>query len=187
MTNAALTEMTGATSPRLHLELMVARLLVPRHATTPTAVPSPGVERLERRVGVEGRRSRLRSIADSRSRRSSDVRDPTRQPRRVVAPSPRPAEALATSRGPQRPPQPATPVTFAQVRDSWPEILEAVERERKSAWAAVYTSTPRALEGDVLTLELREPERRRGVQAGAGPTASSEVLRKASSACSASA
>ena len=27
--NTALTEMTGATSPRLHLELMVARLLVP--------------------------------------------------------------------------------------------------------------------------------------------------------------
>ncbi len=49
--NAALTEMTGATSPRLHLELMMARVLVP-------AVGSDGalarVERLERRVGVEG-------------------------------------------------------------------------------------------------------------------------------------
>ena len=51
--NDALTEMTGATSPRLHLELMVARVLV-----SATDVSERGtlarVERLERRVGVEG-------------------------------------------------------------------------------------------------------------------------------------
>jgi DNA polymerase-3 subunit gamma/tau len=51
--NAALTEMTGATSPRLHLELMVARILVPASDDTERGALAR-VERLERRVGVEG-------------------------------------------------------------------------------------------------------------------------------------
>lgn len=50
---SALTEMTGATSPRLHLELMVARILVPASDASARGTLAR-VERLERRVGVEG-------------------------------------------------------------------------------------------------------------------------------------
>ncbi|MDN4599500.1 DNA polymerase III subunit gamma and tau, partial [Leifsonia virtsii] len=49
--NAALTEMTGATSPRLHLELMIARVLVPSSDESERGALAR-VERLERRVGV---------------------------------------------------------------------------------------------------------------------------------------
>ncbi|MFF3601869.1 DNA polymerase III subunit gamma and tau, partial [Kitasatospora indigofera] len=49
--NAALTEMTGATSPRLHLELMIARALVPSSDESERGALAR-VERLERRVGV---------------------------------------------------------------------------------------------------------------------------------------
>ncbi|TAJ50283.1 MAG: DNA polymerase III subunit gamma and tau [Herbiconiux sp.] len=51
--NTALTEMTGATSPRLHLELMVARALVPASDDTQRGALAR-VERLERRIGVDG-------------------------------------------------------------------------------------------------------------------------------------
>ena len=51
--NAALTEMTGATSPRLHLELMIARVLVPASDDSARGALAR-VERLERRVGVGG-------------------------------------------------------------------------------------------------------------------------------------
>ncbi|WP_213816927.1 DNA polymerase III subunit gamma and tau [Glaciihabitans sp. dw_435] len=51
--NAALTEMTGATSPRLHLELMIARVLVPSSDETDRGALAR-VERLERRIGVDG-------------------------------------------------------------------------------------------------------------------------------------
>ncbi|QAY69782.1 DNA polymerase III subunit gamma and tau [Xylanimonas protaetiae] len=47
LVNAALTEMTGATSPRLHLELLCARLLLPG-ADEGTAGLAARVERLER-------------------------------------------------------------------------------------------------------------------------------------------
>ncbi|OII39702.1 hypothetical protein BIU98_11785 [Curtobacterium sp. MMLR14_010] len=49
--NRALTDMTGATSPRLHLELMVARMLVPEADDSQRGALAR-VERLERRVGV---------------------------------------------------------------------------------------------------------------------------------------
>lgn len=61
---SALTEMTGATSPRLHLELMVARILVPASDASARGTLAR-VERLERRVGVEG--------ADSSSAGSTTV------------------------------------------------------------------------------------------------------------------
>ncbi|MBI5161185.1 MAG: DNA polymerase III subunit gamma and tau [Micrococcales bacterium] len=51
--NQALTEMTGATSPRLHLELMLARLLVPASDAGSRGTLAR-VERLERRIGIEG-------------------------------------------------------------------------------------------------------------------------------------
>jgi DNA polymerase-3 subunit gamma/tau len=51
--NSSLTEMTGATSPRLHLELMAARLLVPA-ADDSARGTLARVERLERRIGIEG-------------------------------------------------------------------------------------------------------------------------------------
>ncbi|TXN32475.1 DNA polymerase III subunit gamma and tau [Lacisediminihabitans profunda] len=50
--NAALTEMTGATSPRLHLELMIARVLIPSSDDSERGALAR-VERLERRIGVQ--------------------------------------------------------------------------------------------------------------------------------------
>ena len=51
LVNQTLTEMTGATSPRLHLELMLARVLVPSSDDSERGALAR-VERLERRVGV---------------------------------------------------------------------------------------------------------------------------------------
>jgi DNA polymerase-3 subunit gamma/tau len=159
--NSSLTEMTGATSPRLHLELMVARLLVPAADDTDRGALAR-VERLERRVG-------LRAGADSEAQ-------PRRRPDegRASAGEPSPAAADVTSPVPEtgheqrtRPaPEPiarvapeaeivqVTPVTLAQLRDSWPEILEVVQKAKRTAWMVVYTSTPRALNDDVLTLSF---------------------------------
>jgi DNA polymerase-3 subunit gamma/tau len=71
-------------------------------------------------------------------------------------------------------------VTLQHVRDAWPEILETVQRTRRSAWAAVYTSHPRALDGDVLTLSFvsrSDVESFRQAAPSGGGT--SEVLRSA--------
>ncbi|MFW8745662.1 hypothetical protein ACOI9R_36595, partial [Mesorhizobium japonicum] len=53
------------------------------------------------------------------------------------------------------PAAPAGPVTMQQLRDAWPEILEAVQKASRSSWLVVYTATPRSLDDDVLTLAFR--------------------------------
>jgi len=177
--NAALTEMTGATSPRLHLELMVARILVPASDDSARGA-LVRVERLERRVGVD------------------DTTSASPVPRAVAAPAPVPAAAPvqaaaapapATSPAPTTPapltpaaaveatpvpepvdapadrahsaypesgtPAPAAPVgpvTLQQVKDSWSEILEAVEKASRKSWLVVFTANVRDLRDDVLTL-----------------------------------
>jgi DNA polymerase-3 subunit gamma/tau len=53
VTNTALTEMTGATSPRLHLELLCARILLPSSEQTERGIAAR-IDRVERRLNYSG-------------------------------------------------------------------------------------------------------------------------------------
>ncbi|MBD8142078.1 DNA polymerase III subunit gamma and tau, partial [Frigoribacterium sp. CFBP 13605] len=46
----------------------------------------------------------------------------------------------------------AAPVTLQQLRDSWPEIVEVVQKARRTAWMVVVTATVVDFVDDVLTL-----------------------------------
>ena len=163
--NAALTEMTGATSPRLHLELMVARILVPESDESERGALAR-VERLERRIGVDG---------------AAAVAEPKPVPRAVVAKAVEPQAVAAppmTSAGADSAVEAKT-VTIQQMRDSWPEILEAV-KENRNAWMVVYTSQARALDGDVLTVTFPNESDVASFKKPQGPGESvSEILRSA--------
>ena len=174
--NTALTEMTGATSPRLHLELMVARLLVPAADETERGALAR-VERLERRMGIDEHPS-MRALPDRPAVEPVDIRSARSATPRVEE---RPAEPDArveepplrnptspASATPDEPPAedptppdvpveiepapPTAPVTLQQIRDAWPEILEIVKDTNRNAWMSLAASTPRAYEGDVLTV-----------------------------------
>ena len=204
--NRALTDMTGATSPRLHLELMIARVLVPEADETERGALAR-VERLERRVGVDGAVSSspgpqtsvgAPSPASTPTRAEpSSTRAPavpvtappaTSSPAATVdtpaAPESAPGAVAATASAawgaatppaapaaahsaawaqtppvtdgvPADPDERATsvaPVTLQQMRDSWPEIVEVVEKARRTAWMVVVTATVQAYADDVLTL-----------------------------------
>ncbi|OII10569.1 hypothetical protein BIU97_10620 [Curtobacterium sp. MCBA15_009] len=247
--NRALTEMTGATSPRLHLELMTARMLVPEADDTQRGALAR-VERLERRVGVgdAGGHQATSSVAAApvvaqpdapaaprREQPAAAAPAPTRTaaPAAPAAPAPTAAPAAATG-APAAAPQadagavardaaaswaavapsapgapsdgrsqssgvgtasipaqapteapaaqtgstsatPASPVSpsstgqgttigdepavrtvgavgFQQMRDAWPQIVEHVQRAKRSAWSVVVTAQVTALREDVLTL-----------------------------------
>ncbi|MBE4717686.1 DNA polymerase III subunit gamma and tau [Pseudarthrobacter sp. AB1] len=53
VTNTALSEMTGATSPRLHLELLCARILLPSSEQTERGIAAR-IDRVERRLNYAG-------------------------------------------------------------------------------------------------------------------------------------
>jgi DNA polymerase-3 subunit gamma/tau len=198
--NAALTEMTGATSPRLHLELMIARVLVPASDETNRGALAR-VERLERRIGVvdpaapaatapvarvESAAIKTLDVHEASAREgveapafSSEAPALSSAPRAPSSEAPAPAsappapssEAPTLSSAPPGPvygfrpavsaePAPVAPVlpsvvTFQQVKDSWPEILERIEKAKRSAWMVVYTATPLALrDGNILDLSF---------------------------------
>ncbi|MEO8907830.1 MAG: DNA polymerase III subunit gamma and tau, partial [Microbacteriaceae bacterium] len=133
--NAALTEMTGATSPRLHLELMIARMLVPSSDTTERGALAR-VERLERRIGIAD------AVAPAVGRVAS-ASESIETPAAPPGPAPaRPQEAVP----------PVGAVTTQQVKDSWVQILDAVQKAKRSAWMVVFTASVHTLDGDVLTL-----------------------------------
>jgi DNA polymerase-3 subunit gamma/tau len=174
--NAALTEMTGATSPRLHLELMVARVLVPASDETDRGALAR-VERLERRIGVDGPDLVAPMGSTAPPERIAPVRAAqVAEPPKAVAPDSAPVAAAPAAVAPVAE---AKAVTFEQVRDSWPEILE-LTKSKRNAWMVVFNSQVRALDVDVLTLtfpnetdvaNFKQPQ-------GAGEGVS-EILRRA--------
>lgn len=156
--NAALTEMTGATSPRLHLELMVARILVPASDASERGALAR-VERLERRVGVVAEASPVVAAPASPGTPASpaEAQKPVVVEEAIVeevksgALTPPAVEPVQV---PEPVPEitPATPVTLQQMRDSWPEVLEAVREAKLNAWVVLQTAEARNLVDDVLTV-----------------------------------
>jgi len=199
--NAALTEMSGATSPRLHLELMIARALVP---SADDAGSIARVERLERRVGVTDAAPAASAAA---GRPAPPARtEPAPAPSTPVSPPPGAGwatpgvtgveeEAPTTSaKGPEAPAAPAAqpagaaeapakpvgPVTVQLVKDAWPQILEAVKTVKMSAWLVVVTATVRKYENDVLTLTFPSENDIASFRPQPGATQNvSDVLREA--------
>ena len=176
--NAALSEMTGATSPRLHLELMVARMLVPSSDDTERGALAR-VERLERRIGVEqdaaapaARVTPARPVVErveappvpTAAAKAPEVALPevstsstTARPAAEATVSTSSTTETSTTDSPTTAPvaaKAAGEVTLEQLRNAWPEVLESVQKTKMSAWAVVYTATARALDGDVLTLSF---------------------------------
>ncbi|ASD21063.1 DNA polymerase III subunit gamma/tau [Cryobacterium sp. LW097] len=239
--NAALTEMTGATSPRLHLELMIARVLIPA-ADDSTRGALARVERLERRIGVDGGSTdapaepapaataprtpaaapapRTPAAASAPRPPAAQVSPPvatppaattvppaapgwaTRTPGTPAAMPVEPAAAVATSPAadvspdraqadrpdptaetppPAAPVVPVGPVTLAQIKDAWPQILEAVKEVKLSAWLVVYTARVLDLRGeDILVLSFPSEQDMQGFKAQQAPGQGvSEFLRGA--------
>lgn len=141
--NRALTEMTGATSPRLHLELMMARVLV-------TAAPD----------GAPAQRVAPRPVAAAAPAPAAPAVVPKPAPA-TAAPSATSAAAQVDTAqaasepapAPEAPAEPSGPLTLDRLKAAWPAVLERIQSEKMSAWTVVYLAEPVELEdGDVLTL-----------------------------------
>lgn len=170
--SAALSEMSGATSPKLQLELMCAKVLVP--SSDKTEIGSLArIERLERRMGVA---QSVDAPTPSHPATSQPAASPTPK---VAAPVAAPvAPAAAPSKPAAAPAAPAAVggITKQAVVQAWPEILSQVKAESKSAWVVAFTLTVMDLTGDVLTLKFLSQKDLDGFKADSRST---DALRKA--------
>ncbi|MGR2753392.1 DNA polymerase III subunit gamma and tau [Agromyces arachidis] len=207
LVNQTLTEMTGATSPRLHLELMLARVLVPAGDANERGALAR-VERLERRVGVADAGA-VPAATTPRPSRPEDDTAPARPaastqaapaPSRAEATEPVAAPASAAPAGgasgapplPVPPAEseagapapralPAGPVTLELVRDAWPEVLGVLERTKRTAWMAALTARVIDYRTDDAVLILGFPSENdvKELRGATGTQSPAELLRRA--------
>lgn len=184
---SALDEMSGATSPRLQLELMVARVLAHTGggAVAPVDRPAetaPARESVSASAGVSAP-----SAAPPPSAAAPSVSAPTVPSAAAAEPTPPapvvPAAGQVAAHAPEPAPPaaapPSGPVTLQHLRDSWPEVLGRVEAESRSSWLLASNARVVDLDGDVLTLAFQSQSdvaKFKKLAAGSGP---SEDLRQA--------
>jgi DNA polymerase III subunit gamma/tau len=137
--HTALIEMRGTTSPRLVLELLCARMLLPDAAADGAALLQR-LERLERR-----------NAALSPSEPPAAPPPPT--PTRKAAPTPKPKAAPKPDLKPV-PEQRAEPAAMdaAAVRRLWPDVLDVVKQTSKRTRALLDNAQVAGVAGDRLTL-----------------------------------
>lgn len=111
LTDEALRAMTGATSPRLQLELLVGRILVP----APTAVPAPGS--VQGTVGMTGGGA-PRQVSSASSSEASSGRFGAREAREALARK-KQERAEASAPAAQTPASPASSAPAPQGMPAW--------------------------------------------------------------------
>ncbi|WP_407651027.1 DNA polymerase III subunit gamma and tau [Agromyces marinus] len=203
LVNQTLTDMTGATSPRLHLELMLARVLVPAADDTERGAVAR-VERLERRVeaGIAAPRAATRTAsaapaaaAPAAPAASAPAAPPAPAPERAPAPAaaagpavvaaptePGPTEPGPTEPGPTEPDptRPAGPVTAGRMREAWPDVLTALQRTKRSAWmVALSAQILEYRDDDVLVLGFPSESDMSGFRSGPPGQTVGDLLRAA--------
>jgi DNA polymerase-3 subunit gamma/tau len=126
---AGLTDMRGTTAPRLHLELMCARVLLPGADADDRGLHAR-LDRLERRVGVTGA-----PPAPIKAPASPDPTPPQPEAASATLSSPEPVPSADPAINTQ-PAQTETQVglSVTDVRRLWPEVLEEVKGKRRFTW-----------------------------------------------------
>ncbi|MEU9888538.1 DNA polymerase III subunit gamma and tau [Sphaerisporangium sp. NPDC051011] len=196
--NAGLTEMRGATSPRLLLELMCARVLLPaaeqgeaallarlerleRGRVVAAAAPVPGLAPPgPRPVAAEEPAPAPRAVTQAETAPQAPAQQ---QPAQAEG---RPSAARsaddwpATSRpgAPQRGPEPVSAPPPPQVappggafQQAWPQVLDVLKRRSLAVWANVSTNSQLAgVEGNIVTLGFHQVGAMRNFVGGAKDT-----------------
>ncbi len=125
-----LTEMRGATAPRLLLELICARVLLPGADHTSQGVMAR-LDRIERRAQITGTPAPAEPTPSAPP--AVDRPAPARaQP--VAEPEPEPEPEPETARS--EPPAPAAGanLSLVDVRRLWPDIVDATKQRRRVTW-----------------------------------------------------
>ena len=177
-----LTEMRGATSPRLLLELICARVLLPASSLDAVGLAAR-MDRFERRLGMGGSAAEVPHPQDSVAVPAASA--PTPPP---ASPSPEPAkpsparDVRDAARGAMGAAKSAVSAVVGEVRDAvrpvvedarsavaqpgaltladarrlWPDLLEEIKKQRRFAWILLSQNAQVVgLDGDVLTLGLK--------------------------------
>ena len=177
-----LTDMRGTTAPRLHLELMCARVVLPGADVDDRGIHAR-LDRLERRIGVAGSSTLAQpALAQPAPPQEEVTLAPTPQAVQVAAPVPSQAPKPVATPRPTDDTKPAKPesqsggLTVTDVRRLWPEVLEEVKGKRRFTWILLSQNAQVAeVRNGTLLLAMSNPGARDSFARGG----SEDVLREA--------
>ena len=175
---STLDDMTGATSPRLQLELMVARVMARGADASATPAPAATVAPVERAPAVVERGPAPVAVPPAPAAATAPAPEPV-PASAVPVPEAEPVPASAPAVAPAAAPVPSGPVTLARMRDAWPEVLVRLEDISRTSWLLASNAEVAGLDDDVLTLAFTSQSdvaKFKQRAAGGGP---SEDLRQA--------
>ncbi|MGQ0464475.1 MAG: DNA polymerase III subunit gamma and tau [Sporichthyaceae bacterium] len=183
LVNAGLTEMRGATAPRLLLELICARVLLPGAGTAADNDNfrdlTVRLDRVERQLLAGGAPAAAHPPAPAAA-----PAPPAPRPEPVAAESPRPAADRPATPAPRAaseplvaavPPPPSVPAPaaptgspdVATLRRFWPDILNEVKTTRRFAWMLLAEQVQVvSVDGDTLVLAFAEEGKRKNFLSG---------------------
>ena len=168
--HTGLVDMRGATAPRLLLELLCARMLLPGAVPTDAAADSAvlqRLERMERRVTVAGTAEAPPAAAPPAAARPAPVEQappvvapPVSAPPAQAAPPPEPAPTAPIESPPPVTPAVTTPaaapsdgaIDAAGLRRLWPTLLGEVRKVSRSTEAMLTNATVQSIEGDTVVV-----------------------------------
>lgn len=151
-TSKALGDTSGSANPRLQLELLCARVLAPAIEVTH---PAPAVVRQPVAQPVE----------EKPLSASKPVKTPEPQPKTEASVVATPAETKPV----------AGNVTAATFKNGWQDILDALAKQSRSAWAVAFTTKVLDYQDEVLTLLFQS---QKDVDAFKNSQGAAEVLRQ---------
>jgi DNA polymerase III subunit gamma/tau len=183
LVSAALSDLRGATAPRLHLELLAARLLLPSApvgaapagaASTPPAAPKapapPKPADPPKPAAAQPARSstthdvpppppRLSSVAPTTAASSSSTppATPEAQTPESQAPDPQPAP-------PDAPATTSATVTLSDIRTMWPAVLEAVKSHGRVLWMRFSDASAVSFDNGVLAVGIPDAGRWKNIK-----------------------
>jgi DNA polymerase-3 subunit gamma/tau len=189
-----LTEMRGTTSPRLLLELICARVLLPAASTDDAAVLAR-VERIERRLEIAGDAAPMaaspapRTVVPPAAPVAATPPVTVAAPARPADPSPAATWPTAAVPGgepepePAAAPSPAAPTSpggldATAVRRSWDAVLAAVRPKKRTTEALLLNAQVLDVQGKTVTLGFNTAPLMRNFQQGTNLDVLKEALQE---------
>ena len=154
-----LTSMRGATPPRLILELICGRILLP---AADDAALLARVEKLERLLSIS---TPTQITAEKSEPKAAVAAEVKAEPKVESKPAPaKPAQARAESSKAQevKPTEvseksikPSGSIEISALRRMWPEVIESVKKRRRLTWSLLSTSAQiLSLDDEVITIGM---------------------------------
>ena len=173
-----LTQMRGATAPRLILELICGRILLPIGDSSDAGMLSR-IERLERAENIaplsstrssetrtaESARSLDTRVADSTSVRNVEAKEKAASTHSTKADASTKSEAMVPTikvkeTAPSAAPKEKVPGNFdiTALRRAWPDVIEDVKKRRRLTWSLLSASAQvLSVDADAITIGIINP------------------------------